>query len=70
VESTFELDRQRVIAAYKKHGHEISSDEADEIWGDYCQKEYFASWMDTGDDLDWIFKETYQYAEPILKERS
>lgn len=63
--NTYEEDEQKVIEAYKKHGHAITRDQAGDIWSEYSHVEFFASWMMMGDNLDAIYELTIKYAKEL-----
>lgn len=61
-EHSYEEDERKVVEAYKKHGHIISREQAEEIWSEYSHEEFFASWMMMGNDLDVIYDQTLRHA--------
>ena len=34
-----------IVEEFTKRGYQITLDEAEMIWGDYCRLIYFASWL-------------------------
>jgi hypothetical protein len=59
-------DCVKVQAIFKERGYEITIAEAEEIWGDFSQGEYFSSWQPV-DVSDAEFEEDLlRYAKGIL----
>ncbi|WP_422659099.1 hypothetical protein ACK8P5_00685 [Paenibacillus sp. EC2-1] len=61
----YEEDELKVIEAYKKRGHTITEEQAGDIWSEYSNDEFLASWMMMGDDLDVIYDQTIKYAKSL-----
>lgn len=61
----YEEDEKKVVEAYKKYGHTITREQAEEIWSEYSHVEMYAAWMSMGDNLDAIYDLTIKYAKEL-----
>ncbi|WP_103109477.1 hypothetical protein [Brevibacillus reuszeri] len=57
-----QIEENLIKDAFKKHGFDISLEQAADVWSEYSRLYYFASWMPVPNDLDLIFKDTKEYA--------
>ena len=65
IPNIFEEDEKRVVEAYMKYGHTITREQAEAIWMEYSEVEFYAVWMSMGDDLDVIYELTIKYAKEL-----